>query len=82
MLSVKPSGVGEEVLSILKCAGDFLFFCAVTDPKRQLVASTAINPRHSSTNPKSSYRSRDKRRKKKNLPNHSRSTEHLSTHWL
>lgn len=71
MLSVKPSGVGEEVLSILKCVGDFFFFfvracvCSVTDPKRQLVASTAINPRHSSTNPKSWQRPRQKRKEEK-----------------
>lgn len=49
MLPVKLSGVAEEALSILKCVGDFFFsvrvcVCSVTDTKRQLVASTAINP--------------------------------------
>lgn len=74
MLSVKLSGVGEEVLSILKCVGDFFFVrvcvCSVTDPKRQLVASTVINPDTAAQIQSRYTEAETKDERRKNLPNH------------
>lgn len=75
MLSVKLPGVGEEVLSILKCVGDFFFFvrvcvCSVTDPKRQLVASTVINPDTAAQIQSRYTEAETKDERGKNLPNH------------